>query len=199
MASRGLPTWAWVTGLTSAAIVVVIGLAVQAGSGPKPAALDDRSPVASASETPRPKKSLSEDGEDGKGGEESAGTSVPAESGTGRRLVYGLEADRVWLVDAGDKALRSFTVWPGTLDPEPGEYEAGTRTAATTGSDGVAIEHVVYFAFSGGVNFAFSHAKDGASPAPADGKQTAGVRMKVQDGAALWEFASTGTPVVVVP
>ncbi|MEU3553501.1 hypothetical protein [Streptomyces fragilis] len=196
MAARGLPTWAWVTGLTSAAIVVVIGLAVQAGSGPKPAALDDRSPVASASETPRPKKSLSEGGEDGA---ETAATSVPPESGTGRRLVYGLEADRVWLVDAGDKALRSFTVWPGTLDPEPGEYQAGTRTAATTGSDGVAIEHVVYFAFSGGVNFAFSHAEDGASPAPADGKQTAGVRMKVEDGTALWEFASTGTPVVVVP
>jgi hypothetical protein len=185
-----------VTGLTSAAIVVVIGLAVQAGSGPKPAALDDRSPVASASETPRPKKSLSEGGE---ADADSAATSVPPESGTGRRLVYRLETDRVWLVDAGDKALRSFTVWPGTLDPEPGKYEAGTRTEATTGSDGVPIEHVVYFAFSGGVNFAFSHAEDGASPAPAEGKQTAGVRTKAEDGTALWEFASTGTPVVVVP
>jgi hypothetical protein len=184
-----------VTGLTSAAIVVVIGLAVQAGSGPKPAALDDRSPAASASDAPRPRKSLSPGGED----DAPSAASVPPESGTGRRLVYGLEADRVWLVDAGDKALRSFTVWPGTLDPKPGEYEAGTRTAATTGSDGVAIEHVVYFAFSNGVNFAFSHAEDGASPAPADGRRTAGVRMAVEDGTALWEFASTGTPVVVVP
>nr|WP_164540886.1 L,D-transpeptidase [Streptomyces abyssomicinicus] len=193
MAARGLPTWAWVTGLTSAAIVVVIGLAVQAGSGPRPAALDDR-PAASASDAPRPRKSLPAEGEDAP-----SAASVPRDSGTGRRLVYALEADRVWLVDAGDKALRSFTVWPGTMDPEPGEYEAGTRTAATTGSDGVAIEHVVYFAFSGGVNFAFSHAEDGASPAPAGGKQTAGVRMPVEDGTALWEFASTGTPVVVVP
>ncbi|WP_166028859.1 L,D-transpeptidase family protein [Streptomyces chilikensis] len=194
VAARRLPTWAWVTGLTSAAIVVVIGLAVQAGSGPKPAALDDRGPAASASDAPRPRKSLSAEGEDAP-----SKASVPPESGTGRRLVYALEADRVWLVDASDKALRSFTVWPGTMDPEPGEYEAGTRTAATTGSDGVAIEHVVYFAFSGGVNFAFSHASDGASPAPAEGKRTAGVRMPVEDGTALWEFASTGTPVVVVP
>jgi hypothetical protein len=182
-----------VTGLTSAAIVVVIGLAVQAGSGPQPAALDDRSPAASASDAPRPRKSLTP------GSEETAATSVPPESGTGRRLVYGLRADRVWLVDAGDKALRSFTVWPGTLDPAPGEYRAGTRTEATTGSDGVPIEHVVYFAFSDGVNFAFSHARDGASPAPDRSTQTAGVRMKVEDGTALWEFASTGTPVVVVP
>lgn len=194
MAARGLPTWAWVTGLTSAAIVVVIGLAVQAGTGTKPTALDDR-PAASSSEAPRPRKSLTP-GDEGDGG---AAAAVPANSGTGRRLVYSLKADRVWLVDAGDKALRSFTVWPGTLDPEPGEYAAGTRTAATTGSDGVPIEHVVYFAFSGGVNFAFSHAVDGASPAPAEGKRTAGVRLPVDAGKALWDFATTGTPVIVTP
>ncbi|MCZ9345438.1 hypothetical protein NGM37_47635, partial [Streptomyces sp. TRM76130] len=63
--------------------------------------------------------------------EESAPPAVPDGSGTGRRIVYSLGEQRVWLVDASDATRRTFTVWPGTVSPDPGSYTIGSRTEAT--------------------------------------------------------------------
>jgi hypothetical protein len=174
-----------VTGLTVGAVVAVSVLAVEADKGPHPTATAAR-PPASADGRPTPTKSA-------------APAAVPDGSGTGRRIVYSLGQKRVWLVDASDASRRTFPVWPGTVDPGPGSYTVGTRTDATTGSDGVQIEHIVYFATASGVNIAFSSAVDGSSPPPpAAGVQTGGIRMKTADGDALWTFGETGTTVVVV-
>ncbi|MET7567148.1 hypothetical protein ABZT04_01380 [Streptomyces sp. NPDC005492] len=176
----------WVTGLTVGAIAAVTVLAVQANQGPHPKASAAR-PTASASASghSQPTKSA-------------APAAVPADSGSGRRIVYSVGQKRVWLVDASDKADRTFAVWPGTVSPDPGKYTVSVRKDATTGSDGVAIENIVYFATKSGLNIAFSNAVDGSSPPPAAGKQTGGVRMGKADGAALWTFGTTGTKVRVV-
>jgi hypothetical protein len=113
--------------------------------------------------------------------------------------VYSLGHKRVWLVDASGKPARTFPVWPGTVSPDPGAYAISQRVAATTGSDGVRIEHITYFAGKSGVFIAFSNAVDGSSPPPAaSGARTGGIRTAKADGAALWAFASKGTRVVVV-
>ncbi|MGW0187132.1 hypothetical protein ACWDV7_15410 [Streptomyces sp. NPDC003362] len=189
--ARRLPSWAWVTGLTTGAIAAVAVLAVQAGQGTRPVATatdPTPSPTASASASadPKPKATPS--------------NVVPEGSGTGRRIVYSLSQDRVWLIDASDSPRRTFAVWPGSVDPDPGTYPVGTRSEpVTSGSDGVRIEHIIYFAAKSGVNIAFSHAVDGASPPPAAaGTQTGGIRTNKADGTALWAFATTGTPVRVV-
>jgi hypothetical protein len=188
--ARRLPSWAWVTGLTAGAIVAVAALTVQAEKGPHPTASAARpsaspsagKPSASAAPSTPPKA-----------------PAVPEASGTGRRIVYSLGQDRVWLVDADDAARRTFTVWPGTVDPDPGTYTVSVRKDALTGSDGVAIEHVVYFTVKSGVNIAFSNAVDGSSPPPAaNGAQTGGIRMAKADGSALWAFGATETRVRVV-
>ncbi|MCS0600328.1 hypothetical protein NX794_03650 [Streptomyces sp. LP11] len=187
MAAR-LPSWAWVTGLTVGATAAVVFLAVQADHGPHPAAAAGK-PSASASagahasakpETPAGPPEL------------------PGDSGDGRRIVYSLGAKRLWLVDATGKAVRTFTVWPGTVDPGPGRYSITVRTQSLQGSDGVEIEHVMYFTKASGVNIAFSNALDGASPPPADGKKLGGIRLRKEDGAALWSFGDQGTKVAVV-
>ncbi|MFF7858700.1 hypothetical protein [Streptomyces sp. NPDC007904] len=184
-----LPSWSWVTGLTTGAIAVVAVLAVQAGQGPQPTAATSR-PSASATADAKPSAEPEEPGP----------AAVPAGSGTGRRIVYSLGQKRVWLVDASDAARRSFTAWPGTVPPDPGTYTVGTRTEGTrTGSDGVEIEHIVYFAAKPGVSIAFSNAVDGSSPpAAAPGAKTGGIRVAKADGAALWAFGTTGTTVRVV-
>ncbi|MFJ8190930.1 hypothetical protein ACIQ8D_14340 [Streptomyces sp. NPDC096094] len=182
-----LPSWTWVSGLTVGAIAAVSVLAVQADRGPHPtAAAAEPSPSASADAHPTPK--------------ETAPARVPDGSGTGRRVVYSVGQDRVWLVDASDAARRSFTVWPGTVDPDTGEYTVGTRREdPTTGSDGIQVEQIMYFAQEDGVWVAFSNAVDGSSPPPAaaDAK-TGGIRLPKADGDALWEFATSGTTVTVV-
>ncbi|WP_406415416.1 hypothetical protein [Streptomyces sp. NBC_01614] len=176
----------WVTGLTVGAIAAVTALAMQADKGPHPTASASR-PSASASPgaSPAPTKSA-------------VPAAVPDDSGSGRRVVYSLAQKRVWLVDASDTSRRTFTVWPGTVNPDPGSYTVSSRNEATTGSDGVQIENIIYFTAKSGISIAFSNAVDGSSPPPAAGKQTGGVRMRAADGAALWTFGETGTTVVVV-
>ncbi|MGY3202365.1 hypothetical protein [Streptomyces sp. TE5632] len=188
-----LPSWAWVTGLTTGAIAAVAVLAVQADQGPKPTASTSR-PSASATADAKPSAAPKEK----ETGAESESEAVPADSGTGRRIVYSLDDQQVWLVDASDAPRRSFEVWPGTVAPDPGTYTIGTRTEATTGSDGVEVEHVIYFAAKSGVSIAFSHAVDGSSPPPPDGRTTGGIRVGKADGEALWTFGTPGTTVRVV-
>ncbi|MEV7884441.1 hypothetical protein ACWD3I_04585 [Streptomyces sp. NPDC002817] len=176
----------WVTGLTVGAIAAVAVLAVKADEGAKPTATAPR-PSASASAQPSASPT------------KSTAAAVPDDSGTGRRVVYSLAEKRVWLVDASDAAQRTFPVWPGTVSPDPGSYKVDVRRDATTGSDGVQIEHIVYFASKSGLSIAFSNAVDGSSPpAVASGSQTSGIRMAKADGSALWTFGETGTTVVVV-
>ncbi|MFJ3663911.1 hypothetical protein ACIPPM_26020 [Streptomyces sp. NPDC090119] len=182
-----LPSWAWVSGLTVAATAAVVALAVQADHGPRPAAPAAHArPTASASPTPSTTPTPS------------GPPALPEASGVGRRIVYSVGTDRVWLVDATGESSRTFTVWPGTVDPAPGRYSITKRTPATPGSDGVPVEHVMYFTVASGVNIGFSNAVDGASPPPANGTKTGGIRLHKQDGAALWSFGDFGTKVSVV-
>jgi hypothetical protein len=173
--ARRLPSWAWVTGLTAVALVLVAMLAVRAEDGPQPTASASKKPSPSASAKPSTPP------------DDAKPVAVPDGSGTGRRIVYSLAQKRVWLVDASDAARRTFT------------YAVGTRRETTTGSDGVKIENIVFFALSSGVNIAFSNALDGSSPPPpVSGTQTGGVRMKAADGDAVWKFGTAGTTVAVV-
>ncbi|MEU1009026.1 hypothetical protein [Streptomyces sp. NPDC005890] len=182
-----LPSWAWVTGLTAGATAVVVALAVQANHGPHPTAAVAR-PGASASASPHATLSP----------RAPSAPALPDRSGQGRRIVYSLAEKRVWLVDATGRATRTFTVWPGTVSPQPGRYSITLRTQSLKGSDGVEIEHVMYFTKVDGVNVAFSNALDGASPPPANGQKLGGIRLHKEDGAALWAFGDQGTRVAVV-
>ncbi|MEU9112088.1 L,D-transpeptidase [Streptomyces sp. NPDC048483] len=125
---------------------------------------------------------------------------VPAGSGTGKRVVYSLGAKRVWLVDAQDKALRTYPVAPSTVSPAAGAYQVTQRSVSLMGSDGIAIEHVVLFARTNGVVVGFSAAVDGSTPKPDPGatKKTGGIRESRANGKALWDFALYGTKIVVV-
>jgi hypothetical protein len=181
VSSRRVPSGAWITALLVGALVTVGALAVQAHQhAPKGGLSTSASTPAakpSQSNTPKPQN-----------------PAVPGDSGTGRRVVYSTGQKRVWLVDDKGTALRSFTVWAGTITPAPGSYKVSFRREQGTGSDGVSIEHAVYF----GTSSAFSNAVDGSSPSPNPGLRTGAIRERAADGAALWEFAAMGTPVTVV-
>lgn len=175
----------FVAGLTVAAVAAVGFLAYQA-SAHVPDTLGRpqvrTSPRAGAPKAPQPQKPVA----------------LPGGSGTGKRVVYSLGADRVWLVDANNKVQRTFAVIPGTVDPSPGTYTVTSRTAAGTGSDGTAVEHIVRFALSDGVVIGFSGAVNGSTPAPNTSKKLGGVRETRADSTAMWEFATIGRKVVVV-
>ena len=172
-----------VAGLTAAALVTVGYLGHQAAVS-VPA--DLRHPSA------RTPAGVRKDHRDGP-------AALPARSGTGERIVYALDRDRVWLVGENGEVRRTFGVSPSTVDPEPGAYRVTSRSGAVTGSDGVPIEHVVRFASVGGTAIGFSAAVDGSAPRLDPEERTGGIRETRADGRAMWRFATIGRTVVVVP
>ncbi|MFG2590918.1 hypothetical protein [Streptomyces sp. NPDC048438] len=178
-----------VAGLTAAALAAVCFLAYQASANAPDsvAAPSDKAsgPTAAApSAKPEPPKEP---------------LAVPADSDAGTRVVYALKDRRVWIVDDNEKALRTFTVMPSSVNPLPGVYAVTSRSGSIKGSDGVPIEHVVRFANVGDVSVGFSAAQDNSMESPDPTMKTGGVRMKRADGNALWTFATVGVKVVVVP
>ncbi|MEU5138675.1 hypothetical protein [Streptomyces sp. NPDC021139] len=176
-----------VTGLTAAALVALGVLAHRASVS----APDDLgrtgatvSPAPGAAKAPRDKRHPD---------------ALPAGSGTGERVVYSVDDDRVWLVGPGNKVRRTFEVTPSTVDPAPGAYTVTSRSNRITGSDGIPVEHVVRFAGAQGVAIGFSAAVDGSTAAPDPDRPTGGIRESRADGDAMWKFATIGRPVVVVP
>ncbi|MEW1654388.1 hypothetical protein [Streptomyces sp. NPDC093707] len=183
-----------VTGLTAAALVAIGVLGYQASASASAPLAPVRGDAKAAAHQP-----AARDQHDKKD-KPPAPAPVPEQSGTGKRVVYALGAKRVWLVGADGTAQRTFTVAPSAVNPVPGTYPVASRSVSVTGSDGVAIEHVVRFAVVDGVVIGFSAAVDGSTPAPGGppAKKTGGVRESREDGAALWDFAVQGTKIVVV-
>ncbi|NUP62257.1 MAG: hypothetical protein HOW71_08775 [Nonomuraea sp.] len=176
-----------VFGLTAAALAAVGFLGYQA-QATVPAALAKpeagSSPAAVVSKAPR--------------GKVSPGV-PPAGSGVGERVVYSTGADRVWLVGARNEVTRSYPVTPGSVDPAPGVYRVTSRSNSIVGTDGVPIEHVVRFADVDGVAVGFSAAVGKTSEETDPGVRTGGIREGREDGTAMWEFATIGAQVAVIP
>lgn len=131
---------------------------------------------------------------------------VPADSGEGRRVVFDMTKQRVWLVSAKERVVRSYLV-SGSLtnNLSPGSYEVYSKSRDAIGIDD-----------SGTMNFMvrFAHGRRAAigfHDIPVhEGKrvqtreqlgtpQSHGcIRQLRKDARALWEFAPVGTTVVVV-
>lgn len=181
-----------VTGLTAGALAVVTLLALQARSSATTttAAGNGKTGAEPGSTAPSaPGK--------GSGGTAKADP-IPADSGSGKRVVYSLAERKVWLVDGSGKVQTSFAVQPSAISPSPGDYTvSSTTTGPTRGSDGAQIEDIVLFS-EHPVPIGFSAAVDGSMASPPPGKRTGGIRESVADGKAVYAFAPQGTKVVVV-
>ncbi|WP_406865412.1 hypothetical protein ABZO31_19970 [Streptomyces sp. HUAS MG47] len=178
------------TGLTAAALAVVGFLAFQASANaPADLSATSKAPSASASSPAAPT---------GPAKPQKDPLAIPADSGKGLRVVYGLTEKRVWLVDAKGQATSTFKVMPSTVHPAPGTYHVTSRSNTVRGSDGVQIEHVVRFTKVDDVAIGFSAAVDGTLTEPDPARRTGGIRMKKADGNAMWMFATIGSKVVVV-
>lgn len=180
----------FVAGLTAAALATVGFLAYRAQASVPPGLGVGHgataSPSKAPSKAPRDKRHPA---------------ALPAGSGTGERVVYSVDDDRVWLVGASGRVESTFPVTPGSVDPLPGTYAVTSRSKAVTGTDGVPVEHVVRFTTVGGVVIGFSAAvptDSGSAPAPDTSVKTGGIRESRADGETMWMFATIGQKVVVI-
>jgi hypothetical protein len=132
---------------------------------------------------------------------------VPANSGTGRRIVFAMASQRVWLVDGADDAVRRTYLVSGSVTDnlDPGTYSVYSKSEQAWGIDGSGT--MQYFVrFTEGTN----GAAIGFHDIPIDNgelvqtvdelgtPQSHGcVRQERDDAIALWEFAPVGTEVDV--
>jgi hypothetical protein len=132
-------------------------------------------------------------------------TTVPARSGTGKRVVFDMSDQRVWLVDADGKAERTYLVSGSLTDNlHPGTYDVYSTSRWATGIDESGV--MQYFVrFTRGANAAIGFhsipTKNGRalqSRAQLGSPQSHGcIRQWLPDAKALWDFAPVGTKVVV--
>ncbi len=131
---------------------------------------------------------------------------LPARSGNGRRVVFSMSRQRVWLVGAKGTPLASYLV-SGSLtnNLKPGSYDVYSRSRWAVGIDDSGV--MQYFVrFTRGqhapIGFHSIPKKDGQAlqaEAQLGTPQSHGcIRARLADAKRLWAFAPTGTDVVVV-
>jgi len=130
---------------------------------------------------------------------------LPDGSGTGRRIVFDIADQRVWLVDAADKVISTYLV-SGSLthNLQPGSYHVYSRSRWAVGVDDSGVmQYFVRFAHGPNAAIGFHtipthNGKPLQTVAQLGTPQSHGcIRQRTPDAIRLWNFAPVGTRVVV--
>ena len=136
----------------------------------------------------------------------SAMLTAPADSGSGRRVVFSEDQQRVWLVTAEDRVRRSYLVSGSVYDNlDPGSYAVYSRSERAWGIDDSGSMRW-FVRFTRGDNAAIGfHNIPVLGDTPVQTAAQLGtplshgcIRQKEADARALWAFAPLGTTVVVI-
>jgi hypothetical protein len=134
-------------------------------------------------------------------------TRLPPHSGTGKRIVFDMSAQRVWLVGPKGAVVRTYPVSGSKYDNlHPDTYSVTSRSRyATAYNSNETLNFMVRFAFGRTAPIGF-HAipelpngrlvekRSGLGEPASDGC----IRQWITDARALWDFAPVGTSVVEV-
>jgi lipoprotein-anchoring transpeptidase ErfK/SrfK len=134
-----------------------------------------------------------------------APATVPDGTGWGKRIVFDISDQRVWLVDPGEEVRRTYLVSGSVTDNlRPGTYAVYSRSRWAVGVDDSGV--MQYFVrFTRGDNAAIGFhsipTKNGRAlqtRAQLGTPQSHGcIRQALPDAITLWNFAPVGTKVVV--
>jgi lipoprotein-anchoring transpeptidase ErfK/SrfK len=165
----------------------------QGGAAPRPAAGDGPADVA---QDPR-----------GDSVSPEQATALPSRSGSGRRVVFDLSAQRVWLVGRADRVQRTYLVSGSTGDNlQAGRYEVYSRSRhAVSYNYESTMQYMVRFAYGEQAAIGFHDIPRDNQGDPVQTRAQLGqrlssgcIRQARPDARALWRFADVGTEVVVV-
>ena len=129
---------------------------------------------------------------------------VPDNSGEGRRAVFDMSDQRVWLVDKHGDVVRTYLV-SGSMgnNLKPGTYSVYSRSMDAWGIDGTTMHYMVRFAHGRNAAIGFHdiplmHGKRVQTKAQLGIPKSHGcIRQWPDDARAMWRFAPVGTKVVV--
>lgn len=129
---------------------------------------------------------------------------IPAESGAGRRIVYSIGQQRVWLVEGGEQLVKTYLVSGRIGLPGSGTYHVYSKSRYS-GSGSVRMEYMIRFARGRSLAIGFHSIPVDRRGRPLQRIDQLGtprshgcVRQWIGDAAELWNWAPVGTTVVVL-
>jgi len=175
-------------------------------AGSTPRQTQDRAPVPEATDPPSPTVVPAPKPKPAKSSEPAVSTGLPSRSGVGKRVVFDMSDQRVWLVSAQGKAKRTYLVSGSLTDNlASGTYEVFSTSINAVGVDNSGtMKYMVRFAYGGKAAIGFHdipirRGKLVQTRAQLGTPQSHGcIRQLRADAKALWDFAPTGTQVVVL-
>lgn len=128
----------------------------------------------------------------------------PAGSGEGRRIVYAIRQQRVWLLDDAGQIVRTHLVSGRANLPRPGAYRVFSKSP-TARSGAASMRWMVRFARGRRLAIGFhSIPTDRRGPLQTEAqlgtfRSQGCVRQRLSDAQFLYDWAPLGTPVFVTP
>jgi peptidoglycan hydrolase-like protein with peptidoglycan-binding domain len=132
---------------------------------------------------------------------------LPANSGSGRRIVYSRAQQRIWVVESSGAVVKSHRVSGRTYEPYAGTYSVYSRSEYTYSAKDPSVRwrYMIRFAYGpegGRIGF---HEIPNRNGVPLQTKEQLGlplsggcVRQSTSDAYWLWNWAGIGTTVVVL-
>ena len=133
---------------------------------------------------------------------------LPNKSGSGRRVIYKIDLQWVWVVDNQNNVVRVMPVSGRRAVPTPGEYKVNSQSLRSYSLDfeGVWFNNMTRFALGpagGNIGFHDIPKKNGKVMQTEDQLGTfqgsGCIRMSPADAKFIFDFAKPGTKVVVLP
>ena len=195
------------TGVTLFALLAGVGV-IGTGVGATPAYAERgiRSPGSESASAPDSTSFAATAPGDDQAVKATSNAALPAASGRGRRVVFDMSAQRVWLVGRDGGVRRSYLVSGSLTDNlRPGHYTVYSRSRWANGIDDSGVmQYFVRFAHGTRAAIGF-HDIPELRGVPLQSKSQLGtpqshgcIRQARPDAIALWDFAPTGTAVDVV-
>ena len=133
---------------------------------------------------------------------------IPERSGTGRRAVYSIRQQHVWVVDGGEMVIRTFPVSGMKGQPKPGTYSVFSQSLSSFSPElpGVTFRYMTRFAIGrngGNIGFHEIPVRNGKPMQTVEElgtfKGSGCLRSSTADARFMYSWAKLGTKVVVVP
>ena len=133
---------------------------------------------------------------------------VPIKSGTGRRIVYANRQQRVWVINADNEVIRTFPVSGMLGQPGNGTFSVFSKSPTSYSPEfaGVTFRFMTRFAIGrngGNIGFHEIPIRNSKPMQTVDElgafKGSGCLRSSTQDARFIYQWATLGTKVVVVP
>ena len=133
---------------------------------------------------------------------------VPIKSGTGRRIVYANRQQRVWVINADNEVIRTFLVSGMLGQPGNGTFSVFSKSPTSYSPEfaGVTFRFMTRFAIGrngGNIGFHEIPIRNSKPMQTVDElgafKGSGCLRSSTQDALFIYQWATLGTKVVVVP